>query len=81
MTRNLPDETRQALTQLDMIAPGAGHPELLTRSPARNRATQADLAPQTPRPGSQQALASPSRIGNRLHWRGGRVTDLDGNKL
>lgn len=79
MTRNHSDQTRQALTQFDMIAPGAGSAELLTRSPARNMASAADLAPQPPRPGSLQGLASPSRIGNRLHHRDGRVTDLHGN--
>jgi hypothetical protein len=79
MTRNLPAETRQALTQYEMIAPGAGTADLLTRSPARNKASAADLADQTPRPGSLQGLGYPSRIGNRLHWRDGRVTDLHGN--
>ena len=82
MTTNpLSPETRQAMTQYDMIAPGAGSPELLTRSPARSAASAADLAPPPPRPGSLQGLASPSRIGKRLHHRGGRVTDLNGNAL
>lgn len=74
-------DPRQTLTQHDMIAPGAGDPELLTRSLARNKASAADLAPQPPRPGSLQGLASPSRIGKRLHHRDGRVTDLNGNPL
>ena len=74
-------ETRQALTQHDMIAPGAGSAELLTRSPARNKASAADLAPQAARPGSLQGLDCPSRIGPRLHHRDGRVTDLHGNAL
>ena len=81
MTHPLPPETRQSMTQYDMIAPGAGSPELLTRSPARSVASAADLAPQTPRPGSLQGLASPSRIGKRLHHRDGRVTDLQDNTL
>ena len=81
MTRNLPDETRQAMTQHDMIAPGAGDPELLIRSPARNKASAADLAPKPPRPGSEQGLGCPSRIGHRLHWRDGRVTDMHGRPL
>ena len=57
------------MTQYEMIAPGADSPELLTQSPARNKASAADLAPPPPRP---------VRIGNRLHWRDGRVTDLHG---
>ena len=81
MNRDLPDETRQALTRHDMIAPGAGSADLLTQSPARNKASAADLAPQPPRPGSLQGLACPSRIGNRLHHRCGRVTDLEGRTL
>lgn len=31
------------------------------------------------RPGANDALALPSRHGDRLHWRDGRITDLDGN--
>lgn len=78
MTRTLSPETRQALSHLDMIAPGAGSADLLTRSPARNKASAADLAPQAARPGSLQGLDCPSRIGSRLHHRDGRVTDLHG---
>lgn len=33
------------------------------------------------RPGSENALRFASRIGNTLHHRGGRVTDLAGNPL
>lgn len=33
------------------------------------------------RPGANDALALPSRFGDRLHYRDGRVTDLDGNPL
>ena len=62
MTHNLSPETRQALRQHEMIAPGAGSAELLTRSPARNKASAADLAPQAARPGSLQGLDCPSRI-------------------
>lgn len=32
-----------------------------------------DLRPRALRPGSEQALAIPSRMGNRLHYRDGRV--------
>ena len=33
------------------------------------------------RPGAQDALAHPSRIGDRLHYRDGRVTDLKGTPI
>lgn len=33
------------------------------------------------RPGSMDAFAFPSRMGNTLHWRDGRVTDLAGNPI
>lgn len=36
----------------------------------------AELRPIVGRPGATDALALPSRIGNRLHYRDGRVTDL-----
>lgn len=81
MTNHPSPETRQALTQHDMIDPACGNPSLLTRSPVRSLASAADLAPQPPRPGSQQGLASPSRIGSRLHHRDGRVTDLHGTSF
>lgn len=41
-------------------------------------ASAADLAPRTPRPGSEDAQRLPSRVGDRLYWPGGRVTDLEG---
>jgi len=81
MNRDLPEETRQSLAQLDMIAPGIGDARLLTQSPTRGKASAADLAPQAPRPGSLHGLECPSRIGHRLHYRDGRVTDLHGNPL
>jgi hypothetical protein len=81
MTLDPSVETRQALAQIDMIAPFVGDPRLLIQSPARNRASAADLAPQPPRPGSLFGLDCPSRIGARLHYRDGTVTDLHGNPL
>lgn len=33
------------------------------------------------RPGSQVAFSLPSRVGNRLHFPDGRVTDLQGNYI
>lgn len=63
----------------DLIEPGCGDPRLLTRSPVRSLASAADLAPPALRPGSEDFLTCPSRIGQRLHHRDGRVTDLQGN--
>lgn len=64
-----------------MIAPGVGDPMLLTRSPARAIASAADLAPATPRAGSLDHRACPSRFGNLLRHRDGRITDLNGNLI
>ena len=54
---------------------------LLTSSATRRAASAADLAPPALRPGSEDFLAHPSRIGDRLHYRDGRVTDLQGNPI
>lgn len=63
------------------MAPHVGNPRLLTASPGRRAASTADLAPPTMRPGSEAALACPTRVGNRLHHRCGRVTDMAGNPI
>jgi hypothetical protein len=71
----LSDERRRAA-----IAPDAA-PELLSRSPARMQASSADLAAPPVRPGGEDHLQHPSRVGDRLHYRGGLVTDLQGAVL
>lgn len=68
-------------TARDMIEPDCGDPALLTRSPTRSMASRADLAPPAERPGQDAALHRPSKFGNRLHWRDGRITDLNGQLL
>ena len=68
-------------TPAELIAPGVGDARLLTSRPVRATASAADLAPPPPRPGSEQALNLPSRLANTLHYRDGRVTDLDGNEV
>jgi hypothetical protein len=74
-------ELKTKVTALDLIDPAAGDPSLLLKGAKRNAASAADLAPQAHRPGSDQATACPSRIGSKLHYRCGRVTDVDSNPL
>ena len=63
----------RVLTAREMIEPGCGDPRLLTRSPPHCIASVADLKPAPPRTGSLLALNCPSRIGDHLHYRDGRV--------
>jgi hypothetical protein len=84
--RSLPPElgsaTAAATTRYDGLAPNARDaPQLLTRSPVRGAASAADLRNAPPRPGSDQHEAAPSRIGDRYHYRDGRVTELDGTEI
>ena len=51
---------------------------LLTRSPRRTAASTADLAEPALRPGALATVELPSRIGNSLHYRDGRITHMDG---
>jgi hypothetical protein len=44
-------------------------------------ASAADLRPPEPRPGSDAFLACPSRVGDTLRYRDGRVTDLAGTPI
>ena len=74
-------DPRKLLAPADIIHPECGDPALLTRSPVRGLASAADLARPALRPGSENALDCPSRIGNKLHHRSGRVTDLQGNPI
>lgn len=54
---------------------------LMMSSPVRGCASAADLAPRAPRPGSLQFLEAPSRFGNTLRYRDGRITDMAGNVI
>ena len=74
-------EDKRLLRPDEIIAPGVGDPRLLTHSPVRRATSRADLRPPALRPGGQQFLRMPSRFGNRLYYRGGMVTDIDGNAL
>lgn len=55
--------------------------EALTRGLPRPAASTADLAPPPMRPGAEACLELPSRIGNRLHYRDGRITAMDGTEI
>lgn len=54
---------------------------LLTKSPTRQAGGSADLATPPIRPGGEQHLRPPSRVGDELHYRDGRVTTLAGVEL
>lgn len=41
----------------------------------------AELRPFEGRPGAADALTIPSRVNNRLHYRDGRVTDMQGSPV
>lgn len=56
-------------------------PSTLTRSQIRAPASRADLATPPPRAGADRALEIPSRFGDTLRYRDGRVTDLHGRAL
>jgi hypothetical protein len=66
-------QTTRVLTAREMINPDCGDPRLLTRSPPHCIARVADLKLAPARPGSLAALDCPSRIGDRLHYRDGRI--------
>lgn len=72
----LPEPTPAGQAQIAARADPA-----LTRSPVRLASSSADLAPPPMPPGAEACLALPSRIGDRLHHRDGRVTDLQGRPL
>jgi hypothetical protein len=73
MSSNDERAKERLLTAREIIEPGCGDPRLLTRSPPHCIASVADLKTAPPRPGSLLALDCPSRIGNNLHYRDGRV--------
>lgn len=55
--------------------------ELLTRGQKRTGASTADLAAPPLRPGAQATVELPSRIGNPLHYRDGRITTMEGTEV
>lgn len=61
------------------VAPGID-PAQLTSSPPK-LSSAADNRPQPIRPGADNGLGLPSRIGEKLHYRNGLVTDMAGNVL
>jgi len=73
--------TRQAARLLEDCTPPPYHPSALTASPPRMRSSEADGRTAPLRPGAEACLALPSRIGERLHYRDGLVTDMAGQVL
>lgn len=69
------------LSAVEVIHPHCGDPALLTTSPPRRKASPADLQPPAPRFAQDAALGCPSRVGERLHYRDGSITDLAGQTL
>jgi len=84
MTHHLPDLI-PVLRAEDVIHPHALASQAGTTaamcSQRTRAASAADLAPPPPRMGSEHALNLPSRTGDMLRYRNGRVTDLQGNTL
>lgn len=83
MTRHLPDLI-PVLRPQDVIHPhalasAAGTAAAMCSQRTRAAST-ADLTPPPPRPGSEQSLHLPSRTGDMLRYRDGRVTDMAGNE-
>jgi len=84
MKRDLPRLQPELPHASDVIHPHTGSHNGVERmfcSPSARAASAADLAPPPPRPGSLTALDCPSRIGDQLHYRNGRITDLAGNPV
>ena len=77
-----PGPRRRQVPEGSIVPPAAPgiDPAQLTSSPAK-LSSAADNRPQPIRPGADNGLGLPSRMGDRLHYRSGLVTDLDGNVL
>lgn len=76
--RRLPEGT-VASAIAPPVVPGID-PAQLTSSPPK-LSSAADNRPQPVRPGADNGLGLPSRMGGELRYRDGLVTDLDGNVL
>jgi hypothetical protein len=55
--------------------------QLLTASPPRMQSSAADTRTPPTRTGADACLGLPSRYGDRLHYRNGLVTDMDGRHV
>jgi hypothetical protein len=65
-----------------MLLAGTGTAtDALTRGLRRPIASAADLAMPPLRPGAEACLELPSRMGNHLHYRSGRITTMDGREI
>lgn len=74
------DELSEAQRRSALCPPGVDA-SALTRSPIRAASSPADLRTPPTRDGADAGLDLPSRMGNTLRYRDGRVTDLQGNAL
>lgn len=80
--RPKPPPGGEAARRATLLAGNAtGDPFALTRGLRRAAASAADLAPPPMRPGAESCLELPSRIGDRLHYRDGRITTMDGSEI
>lgn len=78
----LPPSRFEAPPPAEVPLPPGIDMRLLTSSPGRARSmTEADKAPPPVRRDGLEFHQHPSRRGNRLYYRDGRVTDLEGNPL
>ncbi|MFN7725181.1 MAG: hypothetical protein ACK5QH_08940 [Rubrivivax sp.] len=85
MSRDTPHIQPTLLKPWEVVHPHTGQGHAWQRVTGCNRhaglASAADLRPPVQRPGSEDFLACPSRVGETLRYRDGRVTDLAGNPL
>lgn len=75
------DTASQAEPKDDGLGLSLEQRRLLTCSPPHRSATAAEKRGNPPRAGSLRFLEAPSRFGNTLSYRDGRITDMDGREL
>jgi deferrochelatase/peroxidase EfeB len=77
-----PTRVHQRPLRADLSPEGSARVvQLLGHMPGRLASSDADNAPPPMRLGADACLALPSRVGDRLHYRDGRVTDMQGNPI
>jgi hypothetical protein len=77
-----PNHAKRYAAAIDRASQGRAMPRQITNGNyTPSGYSGAELKPYAGRPGTAQALALPSRSGNRLRYPDGRITDLAGNLL